>query len=150
MPLTNVRIDSAKGREKPYKLGDEKGLYLLVQPTGQKWWRFKYRLGPRKDGKPGKAEKLLSLGTYPDVSLKRAREKRDAARQLVADGIDPAAQRKADEHAERIAHLHTFEAVANAWMDKNRLTWTESHATRTQRRFERHVFPWIGRHAIRA
>lgn len=86
MPLNNVRIESAKPRPKPYKLGDEKGLYLLVQPTGQKWWRLKYRFGARKDGKPGQAEKMLSLGVYPDVSLKRARERRDEARQLLADG----------------------------------------------------------------
>lgn len=149
MPLSNVRVESAKPREKPYKLGDEKGLYLLVQPTGQKWWRLKYRFGPRKDGKPGQAEKMLSLGIYPDVSLKRARERRDEARQLLADGTDPSAQRKADEHAERVAHLHTFAAVAGAWMDRNRQKWTESHTTKTRRRFEQHVFPWIGKRAIR-
>lgn len=149
MPLNNVRVESAKPRQKPYKVADEKGLYLLVQPTGSKWWRLKYRYGARRDGKPGQAEKMLSLGVYPDVSLKRARERRDEARQLLADGVDPAAQRKADEHAQRIAHLHTFEAVATAWMDRNRLKWTESHAMRTRRRFEQHVFPWIGKQSIR-
>lgn len=149
MPLNNVRIESAKPRPKPYKLGDEKGLYLLVQPTGQKWWRLKYRFGARKDGKPGQAEKMLSLGVYPEVSLKRARERRDEARQLLADGVDPSAQRKADDHAQRVAHLHTFEAIAGAWMDRSRLKWTESHTTRTRRRFETHVFPWIGKRSIR-
>lgn len=78
MPLNNARIEAAKPGEKPYKLA-ERGLYLLVQPTGLKWWRLKYRFGPRKDGKTGKAEKSLSLGVYPDVPLKRAREKRDEA-----------------------------------------------------------------------
>jgi integrase len=149
MALNNVRIDAAGPSEKPYKLSDEKGLYLLVQPTGHKWWRFKYRFGPRKDGKPGKAEKVLALGVYPDVPLKRAREKRDEARQQLADGIDPSAQRKADEHAQRVALLHTFQAVATAWMDQNQPKWTDSHASRTRRRFEQHVFPWIGKQSIR-
>lgn len=91
MPLNNVRVQSAKPGEKQYKLADERGLYLLVHPNGCKWWRMKYRFGPRKDGKPGKAEKVLALGVYPDVSLKRAREKRDDARRLLADGVDPSA-----------------------------------------------------------
>jgi hypothetical protein len=143
MPLNNVRIDAAKPRAKPYKLGDEKGLYLLVQPTGQKWWRLKYRFGPRREGKARQPEKMLSLGVYPDVSLKRARERRDEARKLLADGIDPSAERKAAEHAQRVAHLHTFEAIARTWMDRNKTKWTASHATRTQRRFEQQVFPWI-------
>jgi integrase len=147
--LNNVRIESAKPSGKPYKLADEKGLYLLVQPTGHKWWRLKYRFGSRKDGRPGKAEKVLALGVYPDVPLKLAREKRDEARQLLANGVDPSAQRRADEHAQRIARLHTFRAVATAWMDRNRPKWTESHGTKTRRRFEQHVFPWIGDRAVR-
>lgn len=148
MPLNNVRVDTAKPRPKAYKLADEKGLYLLVQPGGQKWWRFKYRFGARKDGQSGKAEKVLALGVYPEVPLRRAREKRDEARALLADGADPGAQRKAEEHARRIAHLHTFEAVARAWMAKNR-SWSASHRQRTLRRFETHVFPWVGTSAIR-
>lgn len=149
MPLNNVRIEAAKPKPKPYKLADEKGLYLLVHPAGHKWWRLKYRFGPRKDGKPGKAEKVLALGVYPDVSLKRAREKRDEARRLIADGVDPSAQKKAEEQAQRVAHLHTFEAVSRAWMGKHARTWSSSHATRTRRRFEQHVFPWLGKRPIR-
>jgi len=148
MPLNNVRVESAKPGEKQYKLADERGLYLLVHPNGSKWWRLKYRFGPRRDGKPGKAEKVLALGVFPEVSLKRAREKRDDARRLLSDGVDPSAQRQADEHAQRIAHLHTFKAVANAWMERNK-NWTESHVKRTRRRFETHVFPWVGDRAIR-
>lgn len=149
MPLTNVRIEGAKPRSKPYKLADEKGLYLIVQPTGKKWWRLKYRFGPRKDGKPGQAEKSISLGIYPDVPLKRAREKRDENRQLLADGIDPSADRQAKQHAKRVAHLHSFKAIAEAWMDMHKQKWTEGHRHRTRRRFEQHVFPWIGDRAIR-
>lgn len=80
MPLTNIQVEKAKPRDKYWKLYDEKGLYLLVRAAGHKWWRFKYRYGGRADGKPGKAEKNLSLGVFPEVSLKRAREKRDEAR----------------------------------------------------------------------
>src|SRR5687768_13432777 len=80
MPLTNIQVEKAKPRDKNWKLFDEKGLYLLVSKDGHKWWRLKYRFGGRADGKPGKAEKVLALGVYPDVSLKRAREKRDEAR----------------------------------------------------------------------
>lgn len=84
---------------------------------------------------------MLALGVFPDVSLKRAREKRDAARQLLADGIDPSAQRKAEEHAERIAQLQTFEAVAREWL--KRQSSGDSHGAGNTRRLEQHVFPRI-------
>ena len=89
MSLTDTAVRAAKPRQKAYKLFDERGLYLLVDPKGGRWWRFKYRV----DGR----EKLLSLGTFPDTPLKRAREKRDEARRLVADGVDPSAARQASE-----------------------------------------------------
>jgi len=85
--LTETRIRAAKPREKPYKLFDERGLYMLVNPDGSRWWRFKYALEKREKG--------ISLGVYPDVPLKRARERRNEARQLVADGVDPSARRQA-------------------------------------------------------
>jgi len=78
--LSDTRIRAAKPMERPYKLFDERGLYLLVTPTGNRLWRLRYRMGA--------LEKLLALGAYPDVPLKRAREKRDEARKLIADGID--------------------------------------------------------------
>src|ERR1700730_14410564 len=87
MPLTDTAIRNAKPGEKAVRLFDGGGLYLEVSPTGGKWWRLKYRL----NGK----EKRLSLGVYPDVSLKDARERRDASRKLLADGIDPSENRKA-------------------------------------------------------
>src|SRR5207237_1615938 len=79
--LNDTRVRSAKSREKAFKLSDERGLFLLVMPTGSRLWRLKYRVNGR--------EKLISLGAYPDVTLKRAREKRDAARRLIAAGIAP-------------------------------------------------------------
>jgi hypothetical protein len=99
-------------------LGREGLLYLLIRAAGHKWWRFKYRYGARADAKPGKAEKNLSLGVLPEVSLKRAREKRDEARRLLADNIDPSTQRKQEEHQRRVAQLQTFEAVACEWLTK--------------------------------
>ena len=89
MPLTDTAIRTAKSSEKPYKLADEKGLFLLLNPNGSEWWRLKFRV----DGK----EKLLSLGTYPDVGLKDARAKRDEARKMLADGVDPGENRKAQK-----------------------------------------------------
>jgi hypothetical protein len=89
--LTEAAIRNAKPREKPYKIFGERGLFMLVVPTGGRLWRFRYRHGGK--------EKLLSLGAYPDVALRRAREKRDEARRLVADGIDPSARRQADKAA---------------------------------------------------
>lgn len=100
MPLTEVAVRAAKAHGKDSKLFDEKGLCVLVCANGSKLWRLKYRFAGR--------EKLLSLGGYPDVGLKQAREKRDAARTLVASGIDPSTQRQ----AEKAAQSDTFEVVA--------------------------------------
>ncbi len=138
--LTPSAVANAKPKDKPYKLADERGLFLLVQPNGSRWWRFKYR-------RPGtRAENLLSLGTFPDVSLKKARERRDEARTLLADGIDPGDKRK----AERAADADTFEAVAREWFAKFSTRWAASHADKVIRRLERDVFPWIGSKPIAA
>ena len=132
--LTPSEVKNAKPQPKPYKLADERGMFLLVQPNGSKWWRLKYR---RPDS--GK-ENLLSLGVYPDVSLKRAREKRDEARTLLADGIDPGDKRK----AETAAGAETFEAIAREWFAKFSTRWVAGHADKVIRRLERDVLPWIG------
>lgn len=136
MPLTDTAIRTAKPEAKARKLADERGLFLLVTPSGGKWWRFKYRF----DGK----EKLLSLGIYPDVSLKSARERRDDARRLLADGVDPGEHRKATKtmRAERAAN--SFEVVAREWFAKYSATWVPSHGDRILRRLERDIFPWLG------
>jgi integrase len=132
--LTPSAVQNAKPQGKPYKLADERGMYLLVKPDGARWWRFDYR---RPDA--GKRN-TLSLGVYPDVSLKRAREKRDEARKLLADGIDPGDKRK----AESAASAETFEAVAREWFAKFSTKWAAGHADKVIRRLERDVFPWIG------
>ncbi len=102
MPLTDTAIRSAKPKDKTFKLFDSGGLYLEVSPSGGKWWRWKYRFAGK--------EKRLSFGVYPDVSLKFAREKRDAARQQFAAGTDPAEARKAGKLAQ--AGAESFEAIA--------------------------------------
>ncbi len=140
MLLTDTKVKQAKPREKLYKISDERGLYLEVTPTGSKWWRFKYRI----DGK----EKRLSLGVYPDVGLQKAREKRDDARKLVADGVDPSVHRKAQKQAKADASANSFEVVTREWLEKQKKVWEDSHAEKVIRRFERDVFPWLGTRPI--
>ncbi len=136
MSMTDVKARAAKGKEKPYKLSDSDGLYLYVTPAGGKCWRFKYRFGGK--------EKLLSFGTYPEVSLLDAREKRDAARKQVAAGIDPGDVRKAQKASKRAIGENTFEAVAREWHGKYSKTWSAVHAETIIDRLEKEVFPWLG------
>lgn len=140
MPLTDTAIRNAKPGEKPIKLFDERGLFLLVTPTGGKWWRFRFMF----DGK----EKLLSLGVYPDVSLKDARERRDEARKLVANGVNPSENRKIQKTARADLIANSFEVVAREWFAKYSTTWAKNHCDRIIRRFERDIFPWIGARPI--
>jgi integrase len=135
--LTDSAIRNAKPQAKAFKLFDERGLFLLVSPTGGKLWRFKYRFGG--------TEKLLSLGKYPDVSLAKARERRDAARRQVADGVDPSLQRRET----KLAAGDTFETIARDWLEKYRSKWTPLTAETKLRRLELHVFPKIGSRRIR-
>jgi integrase len=140
MPLTDVVVRNAKARQKTFRLFDERGLYLEVSPKGGKWWRLKYRY-ERK-------EKRLALGVYPDVKLKDARESRDAARNLLANGTDPSENRKAQRSARSDSATNCFEVVTREWFTKYSETWAESHSGRIIRRFERDVFPWIGRRPV--
>lgn len=134
--LTATQIRGAKPQLKPYKLFDERGLFMLVTPAGGRLWRFRYRLGG--------VEKLLALGAYPDIPLKRARERRDDARKLVADGIDPSAKRKAEKHA----NGNTFEAIAKEWLTLQQSSMKASTLEREQSQLERFVFPDLGNHPI--
>lgn len=136
MPLTDKAIRNAKPGPKPVRLSDERGLYLEVTPAGGKWWRFRYRHGGK--------EKLLSMGTYPDTGLAQARERRDEARKLLADGIDPSEHRKATKAMRAERDANSFEAIAREWYAKMAPTWAASHGDKVIRRLERDVFPWIG------
>ena len=108
MSLSNTKVRAARPREKPYKLADERGLYLLVHPRGARYWRLKYRLHGH--------EKLLALGVYPDVSLAKARKRRDAARELIADEQDPSIVKRAG----KAAAANSFKTVASEWMAKQK------------------------------
>jgi integrase len=139
MPLTDAKARNAKQKSKQLKIFDTDGLFLLVSPAGGKWWRFKYRIGGK--------EKLISLGTYPEVSLAQARVRRDEARKQVADGIDPSQARKSLKAA-RVQNESTFEVVAREWHSKFTPTWTPGHAVTIKSRLEFNVFPWIGERPI--
>ena len=140
MPLTDTTIRTAKPTEKPYKLADEKGLFLLVSPNGSKWWRLKFRI----DGK----EKLLSLGVYPDTSLKKARSDRDTARSMLAEGIDPSLQRKATKAARVELSANSFEVICREWLENKRSNVEEAQYKKALARLEKDVFPWMGNRPI--
>ena len=139
--LSDTQIRSTKPAAKALRLYDERGLYLEVTPSGGRWWRLKYR----HDGR----EKLLSMGTYPDTGLKAAREKRDRARELLAQGIDPSDARRAEKQSRLQAVVNSFEAVAREWHATVHVAKVSAgHAARTLIRLEQDVFPWLGGQTI--
>ncbi len=140
MALTELAIKASKPADKPYKVSDERGLFLLVNPNGSKYWRVKYRF-------LGK-EKLLALGVYPEVSLKQARERRDDARRLLANGVDPGFHKQATKMAMVANAANSFEAVAREWWAKKSVGWSASYSNKVIRLFERDVFPWVGARPI--
>lgn len=145
--LSDLKIKQAKPRDKDYKLYDAEGLFLQVSPAGGKLWKYKYRF----DGR----ERKLSLGAYPVVSLLEAREARLAAQKLLAQGIDPGADKKARQRAATDAE-NTVVVVTRAWHatfsttpkkergQSNQKTWTEGHAIKLLHRLEKDIFPAIG------
>ncbi len=135
--LTDPKIRQAKPADKPYKLFDGGGLFLLVQTGGSKLWRLKYRFGGK--------EKLLALGSYDKgISLKKAREERDKARDQLVEGIDPGAAKKKEKHAERKLAENTFRAIALDWAGTCGARWTESHFRRVVTSLEEDAFPVLG------
>jgi len=139
MSLTDVKVRNAKQTEKQFKLSDGGGMYLLVTPNGGKCWRLKYRFGGK--------EKTLALGTYPEITLADARQRREDARKLLAHSVDPGAVKKAQKAARQEADANSFEVVAREWHSKQTL-WSDSHSDRVLRALERDIFPWIGARAI--
>lgn len=137
MSLTDTAVRNAKPTSKPVKMYDEAGLYLQVTPSGGKWWRFKYRyLGK---------EKLLSLGTYPDVSLKAARIKRDEARKLLSDGSDPSAVKQAQKLEKKFTAANTLEAIGREWYAKQVGKWAPSTAHKVKSMLEKNIYPYLGK-----
>ena len=140
MALTDTAIRNAKPAAKAFKLYDEKGLFLIINPNGGKWWRFKYRINDK--------EKTLSLGTYPEIKLVGARARRDEARELVANGIDPSENRKAEKQAKAGDTLNSFEAITREWLATKMQSKSEGYRNNVLRRFELYLFPWLGKRPI--
>lgn len=136
MSITDIIARTAKPREKPYKIADEKSLYLYIKPNGSKYWRYKYYF-------VGK-EKVLALGVYPEISLKEAREKHSEARKMIRDGIDPSQAKKDKKHQHKLETENTFEMIAREWLDNRKEGWTARHAGYTLRRLEADIFPVLG------
>jgi len=138
MALSDTGIRKTKPGEKPIKMTDGGGLYLLLNPNGSRWWRWDYRhLGKRK---------TLSMGVYPDTGLAEARQKRDDARKLLAAGVDPGGHRKATKAATVDRAANSFEVVTREWLGKR--TWVPEYTAKVIAWFENDVFPWIGASAV--
>ncbi len=140
MKLSDRACKGFETMSKTYKKSDGQGLYLEVNKNGSKYWRMKYRIRG--------TEKRLSFGIYPEVSLSEARLKREEARKLIRDDIDPSEHKKAQKREKALNNLTTFESVAREWHELNLPKWTESHAGYIIRRLENDVFPVIGKRPI--
>ena len=141
MALTYAQVKNAAPREKDYRLSDGGNLYLLVKAGGQKHWRMKYRVGGK--------ERMLAIGPFPEISLKQARAKRDDARSLLRQGVDPVQhfqEQRAQQQAtsEPSAAEHSFRDVGTEWFETVMVDKSDSHRSRTWRALERDLFPYIG------
>lgn len=140
MALSDLEVRRAKPADSPYKLADENGLYLRVEPRGSKLWRYDYRFAGKR--------KTLAFGKYPDVSLANARERHSEARKLLANGADPGLVKKAQKIARTEAVGNSFEAIAREWFERHKPTWATSHADKILARLEKDLFPWLGSRPI--
>lgn len=140
--LTDAKIKAAKARDTAYKLADSGQLFLHVTPAGGKHWRMNYTFGKNATGKP--AQKTLTFGPYPGVTLLEARAKRDAAKGLLRDGKDPAIERLVSATAQATDRSNTFEVVARRWFELRKGTWSPVHAADVLRSLERDAFAAIG------
>jgi hypothetical protein len=141
MSLTDTAVRNAKPMDKPFKIADSRGLYVLISKAG-KYFRWDYRFAGKR--------KTLALGVYPDISLKEAREKHEDMRRLLVRDIDPMEfkkQKKLEVHAEV---KNAFETVAREWFIKNKSVWTEKHAETIISRLQNNIFPWLGKCDISA
>ena len=134
IPLTDAKIKAAKPKSTEYKIFDGGGLYVLVTPSGGKLWRLKYRAGGK--------EKKLTLGSYPEISLAEARQKRDQARTCLASGADPSEAKKKEKA--KADGTNSFETVAREWHDRFKTEWSAGHAEAVLNRLSKDVFPHIG------
>ena len=135
MALTDVKVKTAKPKEKPYKLADGGGMYLLINANGSKYWRMKYRFAGK--------EKMLSIGVYPDVSLADAREKRSEARKILTAGGDPGEVKKEEKVAQQMSLKNTFEAVAREWHQTKADRWSLRYCDEIIDTFGKDIFPTL-------
>src|SRR5690625_2267240 len=138
MALTNTQVNAAKPKDKPYKMGDGKGMFLLVHPNGSKYWRMSYRFAGK--------QKTIALGVYPTVSIADARKKRTKYRTLISQGVDPSQKRQEQKREEQQGS--TFEEVARNWHRSNQ-KWSDIHRRRVIRSLELYIFPHIGDEPIK-
>ncbi|EHN8793133.1 tyrosine-type recombinase/integrase [Enterobacter cloacae] len=140
MKLNARQVDTAKPREKAYKLADGAGLYLEVVPSGSRYWRMKYRF----NGK----EKRMAFGVYPAVSLAQARALRDEAKKKLAEGIDPSFAKKEEKLVRDVRLNNTFQAVALEWHGTKVSRWSEGYASDIIEAFNKDIFPYIGQQPV--
>lgn len=138
--LTDVATRQAKSKDKPYKISDSGGLYLLIKSTG-KYWRMNYRFAGK--------QKTLAIGVYPEISLREARRKRDDAKEQLAKDTDPSLIKAIKKHEARHAVENTFQAIAMEWHAKNIHNWAASTAHNIKRYLEKDIFPWLGNRTIK-
>lgn len=134
MSVKDTAYRNAKPTDKPYRLTDGDGLYMLIQPNGAKWWRFDYRFFGKR--------KTLSMGIYPVITLAAAREKATTAREQIAAKIDPGETRRAEKVPGGVLNANTFEAIAREWT--NQRTVQPAQMRKSLARLSSDVFPWLG------
>lgn len=140
MKLTARQVETAKPKDKPYKLSDGGGLYLEIATSGSRYWRLKYRYGGK--------EKRLAFGVYPEVSLAEARNRREVAKKTLAAGSDPAEVKKAEKIAQKLNIENTFEAVAREWHQSKADRWSLRYRDEIIDTFEKDIFPYIGKRPV--
>ncbi len=140
MSLNDTLIRNSKGKLKDYKLSDGGGLFLLIKTSGAKWWRYSYRFNGM--------QKTISLGVYPEISLKEARLRHQDARSLLARGTNPSEDRKRTKATNLALSKNSFELIAREWIGSNLKLLSDGHKDRILRRLELYIFPWIGKKPI--
>lgn len=138
--LSDAAVRNAKPKPKPYKMSDGEGLFLLITPAGNKYWRMKYFFGGK--------EKLLALGVYPHVSLIEARDKRAQAKKALASGNDPGEIKKETKQQEVLKRSNAFDVVVWEWFGQREHEWVPSYSDRLRRQIERHILPKLGKRPI--
>jgi len=140
MSLSDAKSRNAKPKTKPYKIADGEGLFLLITPSGGKYWRLKYFFAGK--------EKLLALGVYPDITLADARDRRAQARKALAAGNDPGEAKKEMKRVAILKSANGFETVAREWFEKRKHEWAPNSADLMLARLEKHILPKLGQRPI--